>query len=59
MILYRLSSEALHFSRMHADHIINGCAYSSKGLSFYICEMNVVFCIHVYVAFVTEGYMVE
>ena len=58
MILRRLSSEVRHCSRVHADHFNNDRTYSSKGLSFYICLIcECTFCI--YVAFATEGHMVE
>ena len=43
VILCLLSSEAWHSSRMHADHFNYDRAYSSKGLSFYICHVNVLF----------------
>ena len=55
MVLRRLSSEAWHFSRMHADQFINDCAYGSIGCIIYICHMSVF--LRIYVAFVTEGHL--
>ena len=43
VILHRLSLEAWYCSRTHADHFIIDHAYSYKGVSFYICHVNVLF----------------
>ena len=62
VIYRRLSSEELHCFRMRDDHSNNDRAYSSKGLSFYICcecTFCISSCINMYVANVTEGNMVE
>ena len=57
MILRRLSSEAWQSSKMHADHFINDCGNVCKGFIIVYMSSECNFCI--YVAFVTEGHMVE
>ena len=60
VILRRLGSEAWHSYRKHADHFINACAYGSKSfISLCIYAMWMYFLHKLYVAFVTEGHMVE
>ena len=60
MIIRRLSSEAWHSSKMHADNFINDCAYGSIGLIILYMSCKYYFrCFYIYVGFVTEGHMVD